>query len=164
MSSQFFFILEQVFHSTLIPCLLHSSEADMPQNPVDHHLRPNYPPIISLSLSRRGLFPTHFRSLIFCNKTRTPWAGGATRTPLLGNVKNVETLLFFRRHFATFPRLGCRCASLQCNSSNRSFKVSRPNYGPGQSPARKILIQNKTARQVLGKVAGRSQFRGKLRS
>ena len=154
-----------MFHSTLIPCLLHSSEADMPQNPSDHHLRPNYPPIISLYPSLvEDFFQPIFRSHIFCNKTRTPWAGGATRTPLLGNVKNVETLLFFRRHFATFPRLGCRCASLQCNSSNRSFKVSRPNYGPGQSPARKILIQNKTARQVLGKLAGRSQFRGKLRS
>ena len=149
----------------MIPCLLHSSDADMPQNPVDHHLRPNYSPIIYLYPSLvEDFFQPIFRSHIFCNKTRTPWAGGATRTPLLGNVKNVETLLFFRRHFATFPRLGCRCASLQCNSSNRSFKVSRPNYGPGQSPARKILIQNKTARQVLGKLAVRSQFRGKLRS
>ena len=54
-------------------------------------------------------------------------------SPLLCNVK-ILPRLFFRRHFATFPRLRCRHAFLQCNSPNRSFKVSRPNYGLSPYP------------------------------
>ena len=117
----------------------------------------------------------HFTQWAFSYRTQThfflPFFVG--QDPLVGEatfgwnspaVQCQNARLFFRRHFAIFLRLRCRYASLQCNSPNRSFKVSRSNYGLSPVRAWKILIQNKTVRQVLGKLASQSQFRGKLGS
>ena len=157
--SQVGIIYWQVFNKS--HCLLHRPNLIWPKS-----IQPPPDSQLALAFYTMSFFLPHPNSLFsaFFFAGQDPLVGEATFGWNSPAVRCQNARLFFRRHFAIFLRLRCRYASLQCNSPNRSFKVSRSNYGLSPVPAWKILIQNKTVRQVLGKLASQSQFRGKLGS
>ena len=133
-----------MFHSTLIPCLLHSSEADMPQNPSDHHLGPNYPPIISLSFSCRGLFPTHFQvPHFFVTRQGPPGQEEPLELPCWAMSKMSKRCFFFDGILRHFP--DSVAAALRCNAIRRTdhLKFPVPIMAPGKAPLEKSLYKTK---------------------
>ena len=90
--------------------------------------------------------------------------GGWSRAPCCAMSKCSPA--FFSMAFCNISTTSV-AAKLGCNAIRRTDHLKFPvpiMASAPVPPAWKILIQNKTVRQVLGKLASQSQFRGKLGS